>query len=65
MEIRELTKDFDIVLISSENNDVNNLARALKNEDIFHISLACKGITSRKELNIISNILPIGSLLYA
>jgi uncharacterized protein involved in exopolysaccharide biosynthesis len=65
MEIRELTKDFDIVLISSENNDVNNLARALKNEDIFHISLARKGITSRKELNIISNILPIGSLLYA
>tara|TARA_B100000767_G_C19769605_1_gene539284 strand:+ start:522 stop:2465 length:1944 start_codon:yes stop_codon:yes gene_type:complete len=64
-EIIDLKKDFDIVIISSENKDVNNLVKALKNEDIFHIALVRRGTTKLKELNIISNMMPIGSILYA
>lgn len=56
-ELHQLTKIFDIVILSANNNDAFSLANVLHNDSIFHVALARRKNTKQYIMkNFIKNI---------
>ena len=64
INIKSLEKDFDLIIISINNQGKNNIVRALTAKEVFHIALARKRKTKCKDMHIIQKYLPLGAILY-
>jgi uncharacterized protein involved in exopolysaccharide biosynthesis len=63
-DLNNLDAKFDLIFISADNNDAISLLRALKGQEIFHISLANLKRTKSNILSQIRMLAPIKGLLH-
>jgi len=62
--LRDLKSNFDLIILSTESNDVITLAKLFDKKETYHVCLTRKGKTRRRDLEHIANTLPFGAQFY-
>jgi len=62
--MQSLNSTFDILFLCADNGDANSLARALRKQKVFHVTLARTKYTKFANLIQLSSLLPIQGLLH-
>ena len=63
-DLQKLKKEFDLLIMCIDDNEISSSLRVLEGQNIFHITIAKTKRTKLKTLDRMQSLLPIQGLLY-